>query len=59
MALRKSILEAIFKEVILFGIYRHFRVKVIFRANGHANLFGVSPKKRAGGKIPGEITRVL
>ena len=59
MALRKSILVAIFKEVILFGVYRHFRVKAIFRVNEHANLFGVSPKKRAGGKIPGEITRVF
>ena len=59
MPLRKSILEAIFKEAILFGNYRHFRAKVIFRPNGHANLLGVSSKKWLGPKITGEITMVL
>ena len=54
-----SILKAIFKEAILFGNYRHFRVEVIFRANEHANLLGGSPKNRAGGKIRVVITRVL
>ena len=59
MALRLSILKAIFKEAILFGNYRHFGAKAIFRANEHANLLGVSPEKRAEGKIRVVITRVL
>ena len=59
MALRKSVLDAMLQEAILFGIYRHFRAKVIFRPNGHANLLGVSPKKWLRPKIGGEITRVL
>ena len=54
-----SILKAIFKEAILFGNYRHFGAKAIFRANEHANLLGVSAKKRADRKIRGEITQVL
>ena len=54
-----SILKAIFKEAILFGNYKHFGAKAIFRANGHANLLGVSPEKRAARKLGVVITRVL
>mgnify|MGYP005736165981 CR=1 FL=1 len=39
-----SILKAILKEAILFGNYRHFGAKAIFRANEQANLLGVSPE---------------
>ena len=53
-----SILKAIFKEAILFGNYRHFGAKAIFRANEHANLLGVSPEKRADRKIRVVITQV-
>ena len=47
------------QEAILFGNYKHFGAKAIFRANEHANLLGVSLKNRAGGKIRVVITRVL